>query len=125
MARPTKDFLERKGYFNIRIENKIQKAIGRQKLAAACYEGARAKYTEHIILERLKKHNQKVSRVSLLRVNKLSYQFYIDFMGEKFKFEAVVHPFTSEVTQLNLISECSLSEGHREHLMELAWGVLA
>jgi hypothetical protein len=125
MARPTKDFLERKGYFNIRIENKIQKAIGRQKLAAACYEGARAKYTEHIILERLKKHNQKVSRVSLLRVNKLSYQFYIDFMGEKFKFEAVVHPFTSEVTQLNLVGECSLSEGHREHLMELAWGVLA
>lgn len=125
MARPTKDFLERKGYFNIRIENKIQKAIGRQKLAAACYEGARAKYTEYLILERLKKHNQKVSRVSLLRTNKLSYEFYLEYMGEKFKFEAVVHPFTSEVTQINLIGECSLSEQLRERLMELAWGVLA
>lgn len=125
MARPTKDFLERKGYFNIRIENKIQKAIGRQKLAAACYEGARAKYTEHIILERLKKHNQKVSRVSLLRVNKLSYQFYIDFMGEKFKFEAVIHPFTSEVTQINLVGEYSLSDSYKDQLIEMAWGVLA
>lgn len=125
MGRKKLEHSEFKNGFCLRIENAIQKAIDRQKLAAACYEGARAKYTEYIILERLKNHNDKVSRVSLLRTNKLSYEFYLEFMGEKFKFEAVIHPFTSEVTQLNLVGESSLLEGHRERLMELAWALLS